>query len=172
MARNGPEYDPRQATVRDSYRVTATSVAPPSRLWSLLVDAHSWPRWGTVDALVTEQSSPNGLDTVGAVRAFRTGSVVTSERIVDLRPPEAFTYEGVSNPVLTNYRAEILLTEEPGGGTLVTWHGSYDVATDLHLIMRRTMAETMRSMAEGLAREAAISAGTVRPGASPLRRRS
>ena len=63
-----------------NYDATATTTAPPAVVWRLLVDARTWPTWATVDSLVTERSSdldPNGRDPVGAVRAFRTGRIVT-----------------------------------------------------------------------------------------------
>ncbi|TYC07084.1 SRPBCC family protein [Micromonospora sp. WP24] len=140
--------------MRGSYAVTATSRFTPAQLWALLLDAQTWPRWGTVDDLVPEQSeqiSPGGQDAVGAVRAFRTGRVVTRERIVGLRPRERFAYQGVDNPVLSNYSAEVLLLERPDGGTTITWRGSYDVAFGLHFVLRPTLRRTMRRMVAGLA---------------------
>jgi hypothetical protein len=156
--------------MRASYHVTATADAVPSRVWSLLLDARTWPHWGTVDALVTERShrlSPNGRDGVGAVRAFRTGRLVTSERIVDLRPYRYFTYQGEQNPFLRDYRAEILLSATPAGRTTITWRGSYQVAFGLHLVLVPTLRRTMQRMADGLARAAGrpdyISNGGGRP---------
>lgn len=145
-----------------SYDVTAESSGAPSRLWSLLIDARSWPRWGTVDSLVLERSegiSPDGRDEVGAVRAFRTGRIVTSERITALDPDRRLAYQDAQNPFMKNYRAEILLSEKPAGGSVIRWRGTYEVPFGPHLIMRRTMDHTMRRMAEGLAQ-----AGDVSPG--------
>lgn len=145
-----------------SYDVAAESSGVPSRLWSLLIDARIWPSWGTVDSLVLERSegiSPDGRDEVGAVRAFRTGTVVTSERITELDPCRRFAYEGAENPFMKNYRAEILLSERPAGGSVIRWRGSYEAPFGLHLALRRTLDRTMRRMAEGLAR-----AGDVSPG--------
>jgi hypothetical protein len=145
-----------------SYDVTAESSGPASRLWPLLIDARSWPRWGTVDSLVLERShgiSLDGRDEVGAVRAFRTGKIITSERIVELDPCRRFAYEDAENPFMKNLRAEILLSEKPAGGSVIRWHGSYEVPFGLHLAMRRTMDQTMRRMAEGLARAGDMSPG-------------
>jgi hypothetical protein len=146
----------------DDARMTVESSGAPSRLWSLLIDARSWPRWGTVDSLVLERSegiSPDGRDEVGAVRAFRTGRVVTSERLVELDPGRRFAYEDAENPFMKNLRAEILLSQKPAGGSVIRWHGSYEVPFGLHLALRRTMDRTMRRMAEGLARAADVSPG-------------
>jgi carbon monoxide dehydrogenase subunit G len=145
------------AMVRSSYQAVAESSAAPAQIWSLLVDAYSWPRWGTVDALVLEESeqiSPEGRDSVAAVRAFRTGRVVTRERIVEMQQDERLVYEGVDNPFLRNYRAEISLSESPSGLTRISWRGSYDVTFGLHLVFRPMLTRTMRRMARGLAQAA------------------
>lgn len=75
--------------MKGAYDVTAISKVPSSKVWELLLDAHSWPRWGTVDELVLERSGNISLDrrdTVGAVRIFRTGRVVTSEQSPNCAP--------------------------------------------------------------------------------------
>ena len=149
---------PRQSgAMHGSYAVTCTTRAEPSQVWPLLLDARTWPQWGTVDALVLDQCehlSADGHDTVGAVRAFRTGRVVTRERVVELRPYECFAYYGVDNPVLSDYTAEIVLGADPAGGTLITWHGSYRAAFGMHLLLRLTLGRTMQRMVDGLARAA------------------
>ncbi|WP_305785472.1 SRPBCC family protein [Symbioplanes lichenis] len=135
--------------MRASYDVEVESPATPERVWALLTDAPSWPAWGTVDELVAETSSG-----VGAVRTFRTGRVVTSERIVELRPPSLFAYVDAENPYLRDYRAEIRLSPAAAGGTTIRWQGSYTVGLGAYLVMRPVMSRTMRRMAEGLARAA------------------
>jgi uncharacterized protein YndB with AHSA1/START domain len=143
--------------MKGSFDVVSQSQARPEDVWALLVDARSWPRWGTVDELVLERStniSSDGKDGVGAVRAFRTGRVVTSERIVELHPYQLFAYEDAENPYLSNYRAEVRLVPTAAGGTWIRWHGTYEVAFGMHLFMRPLMKRTLRRMAEGLARTA------------------
>ncbi len=139
------------------YDVTAESRATASAVWSLLVDAHSWPRWGTVDALVADASerlSPDGRDEVGAVRAFRTGDVVTSERITELRPDELFAYEGANNPFMENYSARVTLKERSEGGVEIRWSGEYDVSSDVHALLAPELRQTMQRMVTGLAEAA------------------
>ncbi|MEV6301242.1 MMPL family transporter [Actinoplanes sp. NPDC051861] len=153
----GTARDERE-TVEDSYQVAAETSAPPEQVWSLLVNAHTWPVWGTVDALVLEQSeqiSPDGRDGVGAVRAFRTGSVVTREQIVEVHPNRRLVYAGVGNQFMDNYRAEVRLDELPGGGTTIAWSGSYEAAFGPHLALRPVLTQTMVRMVQGLARAAA-----------------
>ncbi|MBB3094427.1 uncharacterized protein YndB with AHSA1/START domain [Actinoplanes campanulatus] len=143
--------------MKGSYDAEAQSPADPERIWALLVDASSWPKWGTVDELMPERSSnvsDDGQDGVGAVRAFRTGRVVTSERIVELEPCRLFAYVDADNPYLRDYRAEIRLSPAAAGGTSIRWRGTYEVAFGVHLFMRPLMNRTMRRMVEGLARAA------------------
>ncbi|ADJ45348.1 hypothetical protein AMES_3523 [Amycolatopsis mediterranei S699] len=143
---------------QQSYDVTAESAAPPSVVWALLLDPRSWPAWSPIDALETARSaglSPDGRDDVGAVRAFRTGKVVTKERITALEPERRFAYEGAENPQLSDYRATVELTGLPGGGTRIRWHGSYSARWGLRWFLGRYLRRFMRSMATGLAGHAA-----------------
>ncbi|GAA5153908.1 SRPBCC family protein [Amycolatopsis dongchuanensis] len=141
-----------------SYDVTVETPAPPSAVWALLLDARSWPEWSAVDALETGQSadlSADGHDEVGAVRAFRTGKVVTKERITALEPGRRFAYEGAENPQLSDYRAAIDLTELPDGGTRIRWHGTYSARWGMRWFMQRYLRRFMGRMAAGLAEHAA-----------------
>ncbi len=143
---------------QQSYDVTAESSAPPSAIWALLLDPHSWPIWSPIDALETTQStglSPDGRDGVGAVRAFRTGKVVTKERITALEPEHRFAYEGAENPQMTGYQAAIELTRLPGGGTRIRWHGTYSARWGMRWFLKRYLRRFMRAMATGLAEHAA-----------------
>ncbi|WP_410633122.1 SRPBCC family protein [Amycolatopsis sp. cmx-4-83] len=137
-------------TATQSYDVTADSTAPPSAVWALLLDAPGWPSWSRIDALESEQ--PAG---VGAVRAFRTGKVVTKERITALEPGRRFAYEGAENPQLTDYRAAVELLGLPGGGTRIRWHGTYSARWGRRWFLRRYLRRFMQDMATGLAAHAA-----------------
>jgi hypothetical protein len=145
-----------------SYDATATSKAAPAAVWRLLLDARTWPDWSTVDSLDAERSSgldPDGRDGVGAVRAFRTGRVVTGERLTGLVEEKQLTYEDAFNFALRDYRAVIDLSPAPDGGTVIHWHGGYTARLGLRRLMRRTMQRVMQQMADGLAAHAAADAG-------------
>ncbi|MFC9688270.1 SRPBCC family protein [Kribbella sp. NPDC056951] len=140
-----------------SYDVTAESEAAPAAVWSLLLDPRSWPSWTPIDALEIAQStslSADGRDGVGAVRAFRTGKVVTAERITALAPERRFAYEGVENPYLRDYRAAIELQELPGGGTRIRWHGTFSARLGTGWFLQRQLRGFMQIMATGLAEHA------------------
>ena len=134
-------------TATQSYDVTAESTAPPAAVWALLLDARTWPAWSRIDALESEQ--PDG------VRAFRTGKVVTKERVTALEPERRFAYEGAENPRLSDYRAAVELLELPGGGTRIRWHGTYSARWGMRWFLRRYLRHFMQDMATGLAEHAA-----------------
>ncbi|WP_181770702.1 SRPBCC family protein [Amycolatopsis pittospori] len=137
-----------------SYDVIAETAAPPAAVWALLLDARRWPVWSRVDALETAASqglSADGRDTVGATRAFRTGKVVTKERITALEPERRFAYEGVENPSMADYTAAIELRETPGGGTSIRWHGTYRARRGMGWFFQWYLRRFMRDMATGLA---------------------
>ena len=141
-----------------SYNVTATSQASPALVWGLLMDARSWPVWSAVGSLDTERSSgldPGGRDAIGAVRAFRTGSVVTGERLTGLSEERQLTYEDAFNPVMRNYHAAVELTPTSAGGTFIRWHGAYSARWGIGWLMQRYMRRFMQRMVDGLASHAA-----------------
>ncbi|MCZ2826931.1 MULTISPECIES: SRPBCC family protein [unclassified Modestobacter] len=142
-----------------SYDAGAVSAAPRPDVWTLLLDSASWPTWSTVDELVLDESeglAPDGRDGVGATRAFRTGKVVTIERITALDPPRLFAYEGVRSALISDYAAVIELDETSSGGTAIRWSGSYNARLGTRWFMRRVMRGVMQRMADGLASYASV----------------
>lgn len=136
------------------YSANAISAAPPAAVWRLLLDARTWPAWSPVDGLDLQQSSgldPDGRDPVGAVRAFRTGKIVTGERLTGLVEEKQMTYEDAFNKAIHDYRAVIDLTPTDNGGTAIHWHGTYSTGPLRRLVMRRVMSRVMQRMADGLA---------------------
>lgn len=143
--------------VKAMYDEAAESSAPPQVLWALLRDARTWPRWGTVDELLLERSehiSPDGRDEVGAVRISRTGKTTAGERITELRQDGLFGCEDALNPIVENYRAQVLLAALPSGGTAIRWRGTYQVPFGVHLLFQPYLARVMRRMARGPASDA------------------
>jgi hypothetical protein len=103
---------------------TATTTAGPAAVYEVLADGSTWPEWspiGSFDLLEPGDGSPEGL---GAVRRFTTGRIRTTERVVERRPDERFSYVLVSGLPLRDYRADITLTPGPSV-TTITWHSTF-----------------------------------------------
>ncbi|MEY9862045.1 uncharacterized protein YndB with AHSA1/START domain [Catenulispora sp. GAS73] len=142
---------------RQSFDVTVRSKAPVSVIWALLLDAASWPVWSLVDSLERERSvglDPEGRDGVGAVRAFRTGRMVTGERLTSVDPQRRLVYEDAFNPMMRDYQAAIETEPAPDGGTSIHWHGVYSTRWGLGWYMGPYLQRYMQKMADGLAAHA------------------
>lgn len=150
------------------YRVRATTSAPPSTVWDLLVDGRSWPRWSFgLDELVEARSSgldPDGRDGVGAVRAFRTGRTVTAERLTELVPQRRLSYEDAFNAALKDYRAAVELEPTPAGGTTIRWHGTWRARPGIGWVLPLVLPRVMQRMADDLAVHAATTSDAHRHG--------
>jgi uncharacterized protein YndB with AHSA1/START domain len=142
-----------------SYRVHATTSARPETVWRLLIDGRSWPRWSSgIDELVEDRSSdldPDGRDGVGTVRAFRSGRTVAGERITELVEDRSIAYEDTFNPALRNYHAVIELGPSAGGGTTITWRGTWRARPGVGWLMPFVLPGIMQHMADDLATHAA-----------------
>jgi len=138
---------------RQRYDVTATSKASVTVIWALLLDAATWPTWSCVDSLVHERSAgldPDGRDSVGTVRAFRSGRTVTGERITRLEDERRLSYEDAFNPVMRDYQADIEIKPTADGGTSVHWHGVYSTRWGMGWLMGPYLQRYMQRMADGL----------------------
>jgi hypothetical protein len=141
------------------YRVQSTTPAPVGTVWGLLIDGRSWPRWSSgLDELVEERSSdldPRGHDDIGAVRAFRTGRVVTGERLTELVTDRRMAYEDAFNFAMKDYRAVIELEPTTAGGTSIVWHGRWRMRPGVGWLMPFVLPRVMQRMADDLAAYAA-----------------
>ncbi|MGI5128772.1 SRPBCC family protein [Pseudonocardia sp. CA-107938] len=149
------------------YHVSSTSSAPVEVVWGLLVDGRSWPRWASgLDELVQERSSglgAQGGDGVGAVRAFRTGRVVTGERLTELVEQRRLSYEDAFNHAMKDYRAVVELEPTPTGGTVIDWRGTWRMVPGIGWILPFVLPRVMQRMADDLAAYAGSPAAGRRP---------
>ncbi|MFI1917677.1 SRPBCC family protein [Nocardia sp. NPDC020380] len=137
----------------------STTSAPVERVWGLLIDGRSWPRWASgLDELVEGRSSgldPLGRDGVGAVRAFRSGRSVTGERLTGVVEGRSISYEDAFNFALKDYRAVVELEVTTSGGTAIRWSGTYGMRAGVGWLMPFVLPKVMQRMADDLADYAA-----------------
>jgi uncharacterized protein YndB with AHSA1/START domain len=129
--------------------VTTRSAVPPERVWALLADARSWPRWSPFDEATVEEGSGSG-----ELRRFRAGRRTTRERVTGFEPPQRFAYELVSGIPIRDYRAEVTLTPD-GAGTTIRWHSRFNPKIPgTGRLAQRQLQRFIERTANGLAREA------------------
>jgi uncharacterized protein YndB with AHSA1/START domain len=145
------------------YHVSATTVAPVAVVWSLLVDGRSWPRWSSgLDELVEGRSTglgSDGHDDIGTVRAFRTGRVVTGERLTELVEGRRIAYEDAFNFAIKDYRAVVQLEPTAAGGTTIDWQGTWRTRPGIGWATPLFLPRVMQRMATDLAEYAATVRG-------------
>jgi uncharacterized protein YndB with AHSA1/START domain len=136
-----------------SYEVTAHSAAPPARVFALLADATSWPRWaGPVighGSWEREGTPPPGG--VGAIRKLGRAPVYAREEILAYQPPSHHAYTIVSGNPVRNYRADVHLVPY-GDGTRITWRGTFDPVVPgtggmLNAFYRKLIGSTAKRLA-------------------------
>jgi uncharacterized protein YndB with AHSA1/START domain len=110
-----------------SYEVTARSAAPPERVFGLLADATSWPRWaGPMIAHASwEREGDPAPGGVGAIRKLGRWPQFAYEEIVAYEPPTHHAYTILKGNPVRNYRADVHLVAE-GTGTRITWGATFD----------------------------------------------
>jgi uncharacterized protein YndB with AHSA1/START domain len=125
------------------------SAAPPERVWALLADVTTWPRWADFDEASVESGS--GL---GELRAFRRGRTRTSERVTVFEPPRRLGYDLVSGIPIRDYHADVTLTPE-NGGTDIRWHSTFKTKVPgTGWLIRHSLQRFVADTAERLARAA------------------
>lgn len=133
------------------YDVHATSHADSSRVFALLLDGTSWPRWSRIDSYEEEQAAE------GPTRVFRTGRNVSRERVVEVEPDRKLAYEMLSDAggLLRGYRGTIDLTPTADGGTTIRWRATWSTtAPVVGWLMERYLRRFQQHMVDGLARYA------------------
>jgi hypothetical protein len=133
--------------------IEGRSSLDPGTLYGLLAEGATWPRWSPIRAFELEQPGPNGGESVGAVRVFRTGRVTSRERIVELVPDRRLGYELLSGLPLRGYRATVDVVPEQDGGTRITWRSSFTAKRlGTGWLYRFALRRFIRQMVDGLSR--------------------
>jgi Polyketide cyclase / dehydrase and lipid transport len=129
----------------------AHAAASPATVHALLRDGSTWPEWGTVESFTLERPGPDGGESVGAIRNFRTGRYLMREQIVEIMPDRRFSYALLAGLALRDYRADIDLTPA-GDGTDIHWHTTFRAKVPgMGWLYRRALQRITEQFVQGLA---------------------
>lgn len=117
--------EPPPGTGRWSFASTARSAAPVEVVWPLIGEAARWKEWSWMTRTFLLRPGEPVPDGVGALRRFALGPAGSREEVVAWEPPHHLGYVAVSGLPVRGYRADVDLRRD-GGGTAVTWRGSFD----------------------------------------------
>ena len=135
---------------RQTHFVRSTT-APIERVWELLADHRGYPAWSTMTGAELEREGdppPNG---VGAIRVLRTGPGKSREEVVAFEPPTHLAYTLLSGLPAKDYRADVHLSPEPGGGTRIDWQSSFRSGPLTALIIRTAVGSFSSRLAKAAA---------------------
>ena len=104
----------------------ATSKGPPATVFALLKDGTTWPDWTIFDAFTLEREGRDEPMGVGGIRVLSTALTRSREQVVELVPDRRLCYVVLSGFPFRNYRADVDLTPNEGGGTSIAWRASFE----------------------------------------------
>lgn len=131
--------------------VRAWTAASPAEVYRLLRSGETWPVWSPLDSFELEREGPEGGESLGARRIFRTGRTKSWEEIVELQPDRRFSYALLSGLPLRGYRADVDL-EPCDGGTSIHWHSHFHAKyPGTGGLYRRVLGKFIQRCADGLA---------------------
>src|SRR6476646_1769047 len=133
----------------------AWTAASPAEVYRLLRSGATWPEWSPIDSFELEAAGPDGGESLGALRIFRTGRATSHEEIVELQTDRRFSYALLSGLPLRGYRADIDV-EAQDGGTAIHWHSSFHAKVPgTGAFYRRFLGAFIQRCVDGLAAYAA-----------------
>jgi hypothetical protein len=132
----------------------AWAAAAPDTVWSVLADTTAWPSWTGFDAVEVERPGEAAPHGIGAIHRFRTKMLVTREEVLAFDAPTRYEYRLLSGLPLRDYHAEVVLTPERGGTTIV-WRSRFlPGIPGSGPLARRFVRAIITRMTTALAREA------------------
>jgi hypothetical protein len=111
-----------------TFEINRTTAAPAATLFRLETDGARWSEWAKpliVQSSWEHQGDPP-LGGIGAVRKVGMWPMLMRERTIAYEQDHRHAYLQIGPRLPAHdYRAEILLTPNPAGGTDVRWTGSF-----------------------------------------------
>ena len=110
-------------------RAESETSAPIETVWDLLSTVARWPEWSRHKLARLEREGSPTPDGVGAIRVLGVNPAkpdkVNREEVVVFDPPTHFAYRLLSGQPLDDYRADVILTALPEGGTRIIWESKF-----------------------------------------------
>jgi len=130
----------------------AKSKASPEKIYALLKDGSTWPRWAMFDRFELERPGRDEPFGLGAIRVFITKVSRAREEIVELVPERRLSYVLLSGLPLRGYRADVDIAPAASGGAVIDWRASFEpkhfgTGWFWRLFMARVLATTARQLA-------------------------
>ena len=112
---------------RLEFSVEARSLASPEEVFAVLADVPRWQEWAgpVVPRSSYEREGVPAPGGVGAIRRLGSGPLSSREEIVTYEPPTRLAYVLLNGQRRHGYRAQVDLAPLDGGGTRITWSGSF-----------------------------------------------
>ncbi len=132
--------------------IRRTTSVPPEVVWARIVDGAQWPAMSTLETFTLErEGEPRRTgEGVGAVRAFKSGRIVTREEVVEREEQRRFAYVLLDGMPIRRYRAEIDLEPE-GDGSALRWRSTFSpIVPGTGWVFRVGIERTIASLVAGL----------------------
>jgi len=109
------------------FSVEARSLASPEAVFAVLADVPRWQEWAgpVVPRSSYEREGVPAPGGVGAIRKLGSGPLSSREEIVAFEPPTHLGYVLLTGQKRHGYRADVRLEPLAGGGTRITWRGTF-----------------------------------------------
>jgi hypothetical protein len=134
---------------------TRPARASASEVWELLADLHAWPDWAPVRSVELERPGDDEPHGVGAVRALRTITGVTRERVTLVEAPHRQDYELLSGLPVQDYRATVEVAPQPDGTCEIHWSSTFRSSWASYTLIRLAIPAFARGLARAASRRAA-----------------
>ena len=136
---------------RQMVDVHAATTASPEAVWRLLADVRTWTEWARFDQATYEREGTPPPHGVGAIRRFRVGRLRSKETVLVFDPPRQLSYDYAGSLPIKEYRADVMLSEQPGG-TRIAWHSEFTGKLPLSgPLLRAALTKVLQDLASRLA---------------------